>query len=262
MSIAIVVLTHNRVHLLRECVENVLARTAEATREIVIWDNGSTDDTRTYLDSLTDSRMRVVHNPRNIGQNGYAEAFRLTSSDYLVELDDDVIDAPEGWDKMLLDAFLRLPEVGFLAADLVDDPHDQAAHTRYRVRAHLYTPIEINGVRLLDGPTGGGCAITSRELNQRVGGFQQRRNEVFWLEDEAYINDIGKLGYRAAVLADLKVHHAGGPYYAQPSAARDAFWIRLEKRQARKDAVKRVLLRLPFVRKLNEQHRWFVAPSD
>src|SRR4249920_950957 len=48
-GIAIVVLTHNRVELLRKCVENVLLRTSDATREIVIWDNASPDATADYL---------------------------------------------------------------------------------------------------------------------------------------------------------------------------------------------------------------------
>ena len=95
-DVAVVVLTHNRVHLLPKCVDNVLRRTSEATREIVIWNNASTDETAVYLDSLDDPRITVVHSERNIGQNAYAEAFRLTSAPYLVELDDDVVDAPRG----------------------------------------------------------------------------------------------------------------------------------------------------------------------
>ena len=47
--ISIVVLTHDRVDLLRKCVENVLARTSDATREIVIWNNASTDGTAEFL---------------------------------------------------------------------------------------------------------------------------------------------------------------------------------------------------------------------
>ena len=92
--IGIVVLTHERVHLLRRCVDNVLARKSSLTTEIVIWNNGSRDDTREYLDSLDDPRLRIVHHPENIGQNAYAEAFALTSAEYLVELDDDMIEAP------------------------------------------------------------------------------------------------------------------------------------------------------------------------
>ena len=52
-GIAIVVLTHNRVELLRKCVENVLLRTSGETREIVIWDNGSTDGTPSTSDRST-----------------------------------------------------------------------------------------------------------------------------------------------------------------------------------------------------------------
>jgi GT2 family glycosyltransferase len=116
-------------------------------------------------------------------------------------------------------------------------------------------------VRLLDGPTGGGCAITSRELYERVGGFRTNRRLVFWSEEAAYIEDIQRLGYRKAVLADLKLLHAGGPYYSEQPAEKVAFWTRRERLQARKDAVKRVLLALPLIRRLNTRYRWFAEPE-
>lgn len=260
-GIAVVVLTHNRVHLLHDCVENVLLRTSAATREIVIWDNASTDETAMYLESLDDPRIRVVRSEANIGQNGYARAFRLTTSPYLIEVDDDVVSAPPGWDARLRDAFKRLPEIGFLAADLEDDPYDLAAHHRYRVRPHEYVATEENGVKLLRGPTGGGCAITSRALNERVGGFRQDPKQVFWLEDEAYIADIARLGYGAAVLADLRVHHTGGPHYSVIPKEKAEFWAGYLKRQDRRAAIKRILIRVPLVRRLNAHYAWFVAPS-
>ena len=117
-----------------------------------------------------------------------------------MEVDDDVVNAPPDWDLTLRDAFVRLPKIGFLAADLEDDPHDQASHVRHHVRPHEYTVVEENGVRLLRGPAGGGCAMTSRELNERVGGFRESKKHIFWLEDEAYIKDIEKLGYECGVL--------------------------------------------------------------
>ena len=260
-SIAIVVLTHNRVHLLQKCVENVLLRTSEATREILIWDNASPDATPEYLRSLEDQRIRVVISEENIGQNAYARGFGLTTASYFIELDDDVVDAPLHWDAMLLDAFTRLPGIGFLAADLVDDPHDLASRYRHHVRPHEYIPVEENGVRLLRGPTGGGCAITSRELNERVGGFRQNTKEVFWLEDAAYIADLEKIGFGAAVLADLKVHHTGGPHYTKTPKEKVEYWQRFRARQARRNAVKRALVRIPFVRRLNARFGWFVPPS-
>jgi GT2 family glycosyltransferase len=255
--IAVVVLTHNRVHLLRQCVENVLRGTSALTTEIVIWNNGSTDGTAEYLDALEDERIRVVHHPENIGQNAYAEAFKLTAAPFMIELDDDMIDAPAEWDRSLLDAFERLPRIGFLAANLVNNPHDQAARVMYEERADQYTTEELNGVTLLRGPVGGGCAITSRELNERVGGFRQKQGEGFWLEDEAYVADIARLGYEAAYLKNVQVLHAGGSYYAPESEAKHQYWYEYWKKEIRKNAVKRALNRLPFVRSLNERYGWF-----
>jgi GT2 family glycosyltransferase len=260
-GIAVVVLTHNRLHLLQKCVDNVLRKTSEATREIVIWDNASTDGTGDYLASLNDARIRTITSPENIGQNAYARAFRETTSPYMIELDDDVVEAPADWDAMLRDAFVKLPEVGFLAADLEDDPNDEASRFRHQVRPHEYTLVEENGVRLLTGPAGGGCAMTSRELNQRAGGFQEKKNEVFWLEDAAYIEDIQRLGYKAAVLADLRVHHTGGPYYSEIPKEKEEYWRRYWARKARRERVKGMLVRVPFVRRLNDRYGWFVAPA-
>ncbi|NUT54778.1 MAG: glycosyltransferase family 2 protein [Thermoleophilia bacterium] len=260
-GIAVVVLTHDRVHLLRQCVERVIAGLSDDTAEIVIWNNGSTDGTREFLDSLDDPRLRIVHNPTNVGQNGYARSVALTSSPYIVELDDDVVDAPPGWDRRLRLAFEQLPRIGYLAADLEDDPHDVASHWRYRIRPHEYEPADVNGVSLLFGPTGGACAITSRELYERAGGFRERPGKIFWTEDAAYIGDIRRLGFEAAVLADLKVHHTGGEYYGVRNAEKDAFWAAHWRRKARRAAVKRVLVRVPFVRRLNARHGWFVEPS-
>jgi O-antigen biosynthesis protein len=258
-GIAVVVLTHNRVQLLRKCVENVLLRTSPLTREIIIWDNASSDGTAEYLQSLDDPRIRVVACERNIGQNGYARAFRMTQSPYFIEVDDDVVNAPAEWDAMLLEAFTRLPKIGFLAADLEDDPHDRAAYFRYHV--HQYTLVEENGVRLLRGPAGGGCAITSRELSDRIGGFRESKKHVFWLEDETYIKDIEKLGYECAVLADLKVHHTGGPYYSSMPEEKTKYWQQRNAAHARRQAIKRILVRVPFVAALNARYGWFEAPS-
>jgi GT2 family glycosyltransferase len=260
--VAVVVLTYNRLHLLRQCVEKVLLRTSDATREIVIWDNASTDGTAEYLDSLADPRIRVVNHPENIGQNGYAHAVALTGSDYFIELDDDVVEAPEGWDRAMLDAFERLPQIGFLQAKLADDGFSPGADLFYRKKAGLYEPREVNGVTILvGGPVGGGCTITSRELYDRVGGFRQHKKMVFWHEDAAYIEDIEKLGFGKAILDGVTVVHHGGPHYAEITPEKRAYYEHVRRLDARKAVVKRTLLSIPFVRPLNERYGWFQPPA-
>ena len=260
-SIGIVVLTHGRVHLLRQCVENVLGVTSPATQEIVIWNNASTDGTRAYLDSLDDPRIRVVHHGENIGQNAYSPAFELISAAYLVELDDDVVGAPQHWDATMRDALRQLPHVGFLAADLEDDPHDVTSHYRHRVRPHEYVPYEENGVHLLRGPAGGTCAMIPGDLYRRVGGFPQNSKWSFWQEEPAFIEVIKKLGYEPTVLADLRIHHTGGPHYCETPPEKEAFWADYWRTHERRQAIKRIVFRLPLVRRLNARYGWFVAPS-
>jgi GT2 family glycosyltransferase len=252
-TIAVVAITHSRVGVLRRCVENVLLRTSPSTTEIVIWNNASTDGTREYLDSLTDPRITVVNHPKNIGTNAYAKGFELTSASYLVDLDDDVTDAPPEWDLMLLDAFERIPKVGFLAADLKEDERDIASRLRHEGRADQYREEMVNGVRILDGPTGGACAMTSRKVYEEAGGFPQHKRKTFFLEDAAYIARIERLGYRKAILADLRVHHTGDLYHHEAAPAKLEYWHAHWRAAKRRNDVKRVLLRIPFVPSLNER---------
>jgi len=57
------------------------------------------------------------------------------------------------------------------------------------------------------------------------------------------------------------VHHTGGSYYTTSSKEKEEFWRRYWARRARREAIKRVLVRVPFVRRLNDRFGWFVAPG-
>jgi GT2 family glycosyltransferase len=260
--IAVVVITHNRLHLLRQNVGSVLARTSSRTTEVVVWDNGSHDGTREYLAAWDDPRVRVVTHSENIGQNAYARAFAMTRAPYLVELDDDVVSAPEGWDSVLLDAFRTLPRMGYLAANLADDPYDTAVrYIRYlREERGAYRRAVENGIAILEGPTGGGCTMTSREVYDRVGGFREHPSLVYWREDADYARRVRKHGFRCAILEGLEVVHHGGTHYSPPTPAKVRLHELEHLRRARRDPLKRLLLRLPLVARLNRRLGWFDAP--
>jgi len=258
--IAVAVLAYNREHLLRQCVEKVLGRTSDLTTEIVVWNNASSDGTAGYLDSLTDPRIRVIHHASNIGLNAYAEVFRMTSSSHLVTLDEDVIDAPAGWDRRLLDAYENIPGIGYLATSQVDDERSLCASIMHHRDRHLYTEKTVNGLRLLEGPVGGWCGMTSRVVHDRVGGFPRSSKDVFFDFDAAYVRAITAAGYSSAIFADLEVFHASGPEFSAVLPEKHAFYARLLKSEARKAAVKRVLLRVPFAGQLNNRFQWFEPP--
>jgi GT2 family glycosyltransferase len=259
-TITIVVVTHNRLPLLRECVNNVLLRTSGNTK-IVVWNNASSDGTREYLESLSDERIRIVHYHENIGQSAYRLAFEQADGHYLIELDDDVIDAPPDWDVRLLRAFCSVPDLGFLAADVMPNEHDHVSTLRHVVRPHLYVPSTVNETRLLEGPVGGWCAMTSREVYERVGGFRTREDRIYWYEDAAYVADVERLGYRTATLADLRVAH-GAREYVRPSDEKLDLSAALLRRAVRRNRLKRLLLSVPLVARLNARFGWFQRPDD
>jgi GT2 family glycosyltransferase len=261
-AISVVVLTHNRSHLLRQCVENVVQRTSPLTTQIVICDNASTDETAAYLGSLEDPRIEVVRQDTNIGVNAYARLFPRCTGDYLVELDDDVIEAPAEWDRTLRDAFDRLPEIGYLAANLVHNPNDVTSSVMYGANAHLYRTDRVAGIRLkVGGPVGGWCSLTSRELHDRAGGWSEKE-EAFWQEEGEFLERLQALGYGAAYLEDLEVVHAGGPHYSRTPPEKLAYWRSYNRVVARKNAVKNVVLGVPGLAALNRRHGWFEPPRD
>jgi GT2 family glycosyltransferase len=258
VSIAIVVLTYNRERLLRRCVADVLGRCSPATSEIVIWNNGSTDGTAGFLASLEeDRRLRIINSPENVGVVAYSRAFGLTSAPYLVQLDDDVVSAPFEWDATLLKAFRDLPAFGYLAAD-IEDSGDRLSHERYRI--HNYERTVLDGHRILDGPTGGWCTITSRAVYDEVGGLPTHSRFKYFREDEVYVDKVSRAGYRYGILEDLAVRHAGDQLGTPPNPEKALLFARDEARRRRKNAVKRLLLAVPGVRAANTRHQWFREP--
>ena len=87
--ISVVIPTYNRLPLLKQAVESVVAQIG-TNWELIIVDDGSTDDTSGYLTHLCDERIRSISVPhggnvarvRNIGA-------QLASGQYLAFLDSD-----------------------------------------------------------------------------------------------------------------------------------------------------------------------------
>jgi len=65
-DISVVIATYNRARLLRPAVESVLAQ-RDVAFELIIVDDASSDDTRQYLTTLADPRVRTIANETNLG---------------------------------------------------------------------------------------------------------------------------------------------------------------------------------------------------
>ena len=104
--------------------------------------------------------------------------------------------------------------------------------------------------------------MISRAILNEVGGFPVDHKRAFFAHDATFIKRIRAAEYETAYLEDLKVFHAGGKYYAGFIAdEKSRYWEERQRKQKRKDAVKRVLLAVPLVAQLNARFGWFHPPE-
>ncbi len=70
--------------------------------EVVVVDDGSTDRSRELLNDVTDPRLQVVQQPRNMGKGAALRAgFQLATADYVVVQDADLEYSPEDYGALL-----------------------------------------------------------------------------------------------------------------------------------------------------------------
>lgn len=115
-KISVCIPTYNRSHLLPIAIESVLAQT-ESDFEIIICDDGSTDDTARVVSQFTDPRVRYIQHPQNIGKsNNMRSGFDAAVGKYFIKFDDDDRLTPEFLEKTtaILD---RHAEIDFVGTD-------------------------------------------------------------------------------------------------------------------------------------------------
>jgi len=93
-SVSVIIPTYNRCGLLKEAVESVLQQTY-ADLEVLVVDDGSSDDTRSVVAHILDRRIRYLHK-HNGGQSSALNlAFIKATGKYIAYLDEDDLWPPD-----------------------------------------------------------------------------------------------------------------------------------------------------------------------
>jgi len=122
-KIDIVIVTYNRVELLKRTIEGVVLRTHTTPYRIIVFDNNSTkDSTKEYLKYIEEAGYvdLVIHSPNNVGLAlGYTRSFEFVKSEYFITANDDLVPPyykDEDWLAKLIKVFDEYyPEYGALA---------------------------------------------------------------------------------------------------------------------------------------------------
>jgi glycosyltransferase involved in cell wall biosynthesis/2-polyprenyl-3-methyl-5-hydroxy-6-metoxy-1,4-benzoquinol methylase len=91
--VSVVLPTHNHLKFLPRAIESILSQTF-SNFELIIVNDGSTDGTREYLDTLKDPRIRVIHQDNKHLPEALNAAFRTTHGDLLTWVSADNYCAP------------------------------------------------------------------------------------------------------------------------------------------------------------------------
>lgn len=102
----ILLVVHNQFEWVKRCIDSIRASTDNY--DLYIWDNGSDEPTKSYLQSLSAHVIRSEKNEGFITPNN--ELAKLGTSPYLILLNSDT-EVQEGWDKALIAWLQQKPDV-------------------------------------------------------------------------------------------------------------------------------------------------------
>ena len=96
--IDVTVATYNSEKTIKKCLDAIIKNIPY--REIVVVDNGSTDNTLKILEKYKDKNVRVVHQSGYLGAVRYRQALE-TTGEWIAIIDSDVYVYENWWDKMI-----------------------------------------------------------------------------------------------------------------------------------------------------------------
>jgi GT2 family glycosyltransferase len=151
--VSVIIPTHNRRHIIGKAMRSALAQSYPSL-EVVVADDGSTDDTRTLVESFG-PRVRYVRQA-NAGVSAARNfGMRHARGEFIAFLDSD--DAWHPWKvEAQVAALRRHPDAGVVWTDMsAIDGADDIAHERYLRRMYsVYRDIDVATVLARDGTVG------------------------------------------------------------------------------------------------------------
>ena len=265
-QVAVIRLNWNGAKLLRRYLPTVIEGTDAAIADVIVADNGSTDESLQVLEQEF-PEVKVLKFDRNYGfAEGYNLAIAQTMYPYTVLLNSDVR-TPRGWLNPLLDYMERQRNVGAVMPKLLHDREDGKQMFEYAgaaggyidchgypyCRGRIFEYVEDDHGQYDDGPKSvfwatGACLMVRSQLYQDVGGLDK---EFFaHMEEIDLCWRIRLSGSDLLMVPESHVYHLGGGSLPQGNPRKTYLNFRNNLLLLHKNLPRSEGKRLLFVRRL------------
>ena len=265
-KVAVIILNWNGAALLRRYLPSVVANTNAQLADVIVADNGSTDDSLKVLrEEFPDVKTLVFD--QNYGfAEGYNRSIEQTNYPYTVLLNSDVR-TPEGWLEPLVAHLDANPQVGALQPKLLKDRDDDRQVFEYAgaaggfidkhgfpfCRGRIFDTVEDDHGQYDGEPVSifwatGACLMVRSDLYTRVGGL----DKYFFahMEEIDLCWRIHRAGYDISVVPASHVYHLGGASLPQGNPRKTYLNFRNNLLLLRKNLPEAEGRRVIFIRRL------------
>ncbi len=222
-KIAIVILNWNGSKLMQQFLPSVIEFSKGGSTDIIVADNGSTDDSLQMLQSRF-SKVKILDLKQNYGfARGYNEALKQIDADYYVILNSDV-EVTSGWLEAPILLMENNPAIAAVQPKILS--YAQKTHFEYAgaaggfidrfgypfCRGRIFNEVEEDFGQYDDSVdifwATGACIIIRAKLFHEAGGF----DAAFWahMEEIDLCWRLKNQGFRIVYAPESKVYHLGG----------------------------------------------------
>ena len=273
-KVAVIILNWNGAALLRKYLPSVVQNTNPDIAQVVVADNGSTDESLAVLKQEFPS-VRVIALDQNYGfAEGYNRAIAVTENDYTVLLNSDVR-TPEHWLDPMLDYMEAHPEVGAVQPKLLHDGVDGEmfdyagaaggyidCHGYPYCRGRIFDSVEMDNGQYDGEPrsivwASGACLMCRTQLYREVGGLD--KDFFAHMEEIDLCWRIILSGSTLMMLPTSRVYHLGGASLAYGNPRKTYLNFRNNLLLLHKNLPKSEGKRLLIVRRLLDTLAWGMA---
>ena len=169
-KVAVIILNWNGAKLLRRYLPSVIAGTSADLADVIVADNGSTDESRLVLQQEFPTVKTIFFNKNYGFAEGYNRSIDETRYPYTVLLNSDVR-TPQGWLEPLVDYMETHPQVGAAQPKLLQDRNDDKQVFEYAGAAGGY--IDKHGYPYCRGRIFG-------TIEDDHGQYDNENHKIFW----------------------------------------------------------------------------------